>query len=116
MKEAQLHRGGTDLMMKHFTKFAAVLALFAGLTAVPVDDAEARRGRAGAWIAGAIIGSAALGILAHQNRYYHDRHYYRARCYRGRKRCRWKRDCYYDRYGYRHCEKYRSCYRPRYCD
>jgi len=100
-------------MMKKVSAVMATLLLATSLTVTSFGGAEARGGRGAA----AIIGGAALGILAIEA-LKSDREYVREGCYRGPRECRWVRGgCYYDDYGDRVCRGgHRECYRPVYCD
>jgi hypothetical protein len=93
--------------MTHLTNKVATLAatvmLALGVTTVQVNQAQA--GKGGRIVAGAILGAAALAIIASEGRRAHAHgHYYK---HRSRHRYGRYRTCY-DRYG----DPYR-CYRKR---
>ena len=103
-------------MWKKLSVVAAILALAASLVVTSADNAQAERGRHGAFWGGLAIGAIALGALAAHEA--DGRYYDEGRCYRGRPRCHWVRGgCYHDRWGRYDCEEgYRQCYRPLICD
>ncbi len=100
-------------MMKTVSAVMATLLLATTLTVASIGTADARKGRKAA----AIIGGAALGILALEAMKA-DREYVDEGCQRGPRKCRWIRGgCHYDEYGDRVCRRgHRECYRPVYCD
>ncbi|NJM33648.1 MAG: hypothetical protein HC850_01905 [Rhodomicrobium sp.] len=102
-------------MLKKLSVVAAILVLAASLIVASFDDAEAKRGRRGAFFGGLALGALAIGALsAAEGRGYYEEN----RCYRGPRRCHWVRgECYRDSWGEVECEPgYRSCYRPLVCE
>lgn len=98
-------------MLSKIPAVLTALLLTASLLVVSVDNAEAKRGRKGAFAAGVALGVLGLSALGSDA-------YARDRCYRGPRECRWVGgECYENRFGDVECEGgYRKCYRPVYCD
>ena len=99
-------------MIKKVSTVTMTLLLAASFTATSFGNADAGGGRTAA----AIIGGAALGVLAVEAM--RDREPVREGCYRGPRECRWVPGrCYWNEFDERVCRPgFRECYRPVVCD